>query len=170
LEEFKYVIINQAYMIICISGTPGTGKTTLAKKLAERIKAKYIDGNSIVRKYSISEGYDKEKDCKIIDPRKFSKASQEECKDKTKTYILDSHLSHNLPKSKVNLCIICKYNLKKLEKRLKTRNYSKEKIRENLDAEIFEICLTEAQKKGHEIIVYNKNLKEIMSKIKSLEN
>jgi broad-specificity NMP kinase len=43
--------------------------------------------------------------------------------------------------------------LKKLKKRLEKRNYSKSKIRENLDAEIFDVCLVEAKEKGHKIKV-----------------
>jgi len=30
-------------MIIAVSGTPGTGKTTIAKKLAKALNLKYID-------------------------------------------------------------------------------------------------------------------------------
>jgi len=154
-------------MIICVSGTPGTGKTTLSKKLAQKLKGRYLSGNSIIKKYSLSEGYDKKKDCKIVDAKKFAQAAQKECKEKSKIYIVDSHLSHNLPKNKINLCIICKCSLKVLEKRLKVRKYSKEKVRENLDAEIFDVCFIEAQEKKHNIIVYNRNIKEIYAACKS---
>ena len=43
----------------------------------------------------------------------------------------------------------------KLEKRLQERKYSKKKIRENLDAEIYQICLNEAKEKKHKLIVFD---------------
>ena len=49
------------------------------------------------------------------------------------------------------MVIITKSNLKTLEKRLKNKRYSKAKIRENLDCEIFDICLNEAKEFGHKI-------------------
>lgn len=159
-------------MIICITGTPGTGKTTLAKRLAKKYGLKYVDGNSIIAKYKLSEGYDKLNKCKIVDPKRFSKAILEE-HSKTikvsprKILIVDSHLSHHIPKNKVAFCIVCKCNLKILKKRLKKRGYTDEKIRDNLDAEIFEVCFIEAQQKGH-MILCNNNLREINKKINDL--
>lgn len=70
-----------------------------------------------------------------------------------KGIIIDSHLSHYLPKRFVDLCMVTKCNLKVLEKRLKNRKYSKSKARENLDAEIFDICFTEAIENGHKVSV-----------------
>jgi len=40
-----------------------------------------------------------------------------------------------------------------MQKRLKRRKYSKEKIRENLDAEIFDVCLNEAMERKHKMLV-----------------
>ena len=40
--------------VIIISGTPGTGKTTLAKKLAKKLDFEYIDINKIIKKYGLS--------------------------------------------------------------------------------------------------------------------
>jgi adenylate kinase len=156
-------------MIIAITGTPGTGKTTLTKKLSKDLKAKAISGNTIIKKYKLSEGYDKEKKCTIVDVNKFSKACIDECKDKSKTFIIDSHLSHNLSKNNVKACIICKCDLKKLRKRLEKRKYSKQKIQDNLDAEIFETCFLEAQEKKHNCIIYkNKYYKKLLTEIKQL--
>ena len=55
--------------------------------------------------------------------------------------IIDSHLSHYLPRKYVDLCIVTKCDIKVLKNRLKNKKYSKSKVRENLDAEIFDICL-----------------------------
>ena len=44
-------------------------------------------------------------------------------------------------------------SLKTLKKRLEKRGYSKEKVRENLDAEIFDTCRIEALEAGHNVEV-----------------
>ncbi|MFT4303277.1 MAG: AAA family ATPase [Candidatus Woesearchaeota archaeon] len=155
-------------MIIIITGTPGTGKTTLSKKISKKLNFKYISGNTIIKKYSLIEGYDTIKKCNIVDEIKFSKSVTKYCKP-NENYIIDSHLSHYIDSTKVKLCIVCKCNLKTLEKRLKKRKYSKQKIKDNLECEIFETCLNEAITNKHKIIVSN-NLQEISKKIKSITN
>ncbi|MCX6712025.1 MAG: adenylate kinase family protein [Candidatus Woesearchaeota archaeon] len=141
-------------MIICITGSVSTGKTTLAKRIASKIKGKYIDVNKIITKYKLSEGYDKKRKSKIVDIKKLNKVLIDLIK-KSKNLVIDSHLSHYLPKKYVDLCIVTKCNLKILKKRLEKRGYDKDKIRENLDAEIFDVCLNEAKEKGHKIKIIN---------------
>lgn len=149
---------------IIISGTPGTGKTTLAKKLAKHMKYKYIDVNKVIEQHNLEEGFDKERNSKIIPINKLKVQLKAIIKDNPKT-IIDSHLSHYLPKSIVKACIITKCNLKELESRLKKRKYKKAKIRENIDCEIFDICLNEAQEKGHTITVIDTSTKYSISSI-----
>lgn len=139
-------------MIIIVSGTPGTGKTTLSKKIAKKNNFEYLDVNKIIEENNLSEGYDKEKDCKIIDIDKLNDILIRIIKD-SKDLVIDSHLSHYLPKEIVDKCIITKCDLKELKQRLEKRNYSKEKVRENLDSEIFDTCNIEAKEEGHKPII-----------------
>jgi adenylate kinase len=139
-------------MAIIITGTPGTGKTTYAKELAIEKKYVYLDVNKIIEKKKLSEGYDRKRKSKIVDIKKLNKELIKIIK-KDKNIVVDSHLSHYLPKKYVNICIVTKCNLKTLEKRLKKRGYSKSKIRENLDAEIFDTCRIEAEELGHKVKV-----------------
>ncbi len=144
--------------VIIVTGSVGTGKTTISKKLAKKLNLHYIDVNKIITKYNISEGYDKKRKTKIIDIKKLNKVLIREInnfKKIKKEIIIDSHLSHYFPKKYADLCLVTKCNLKVLEKRLKKRRYSKTKIRENLDAEIFDVCLNEAKENGHKVIVIN---------------
>ncbi len=69
---------------------------------------------------------------------------------------MDSHISHYLPPKMVNVCIVltCS-NLKVLKKRLQRRKYLQHKIRENLDAELFQVCLMEAREQGHLPLVFD---------------
>lgn len=147
--------------VIIITGSVGTGKTALAKKLTRKMNFVYMDVNKIIKKYRLSEWYDTKRKTKIIDTKKLNKALIKEInnfknnKNTKNGIIIDSHLSHYLPKKYVNLCIITKCGLKELERRLKKKNYSKQKIRENLDAEIFDVCLNEAKENKHNVIVIN---------------
>ncbi len=157
-------------MIIIISGTPGTGKTTLAKALAKKLNHKYLSINMLLTKYTLKESYDKKRRCFVIDVKKLNKALLREIKkQKYKDIIIDSHLSHNLPKRYVDLCIITKCELKVLEKRLRKKRYSRKKIRENLDCEIFDICLNEAKEKKHKIKIIDTtkgiNIKRVIKKL-----
>lgn len=70
-----------------------------------------------------------------------------------KVLVIDSHLAHHLPKKSVNLCIVTTADLKTIQNRLEKRGYSRVKIRENLDAEIFQVCLNEAKEMGHRPII-----------------
>ena len=156
--------------VIIITGSVGTGKTTLAKKLSKKLNYEYTDANKIIKKYKLSEGYDKKRKSRIIDIKKLNRClikeifnfkltnkkaniKKPQIKKIKRGMIIDSHLSHYLPRRYVDLCVVVKCNLKILEKRLKKRRYDKDKIRENLDAEIFDICLEEAKKAEHKIIV-----------------
>lgn len=180
--------------IIIVTGTPGTGKTTLSKKLAKKLNFHYLDVNNAIKKYDISEGYDRKRKTKIVDIKKLNKALIKEINNyNKKTFkkyneklnsnknnkkivknikngvIIDSHLSHYLPKRYVDLCVVTKCNLKELKNRLKKKKYSKDKVKENLDAEIFDICFNEAKENKHKILVVDTtksiNTEKILDKI-----
>ena len=159
--------------VICVTGVPGTGKTTLSKKIAKKLNYYYIDVNKLISKYKLSENYDKKRRTKIVDVNKLNyfliseinsiknKSSNQksnndiQLKNKIKKYngiIIDSHLSHYLPKKYVDFCIVTKCDVKKLNRRLKNKKFHKEKIKENLEAEIFDICYNEAIEGKHKVI------------------
>jgi len=137
--------------VIIVSGTPGTGKTTFARKLAKEKNFEYIDVNKVGEDNDLSESFDKVRDTKIIDTDKLNKSLIKLIKDKN--VVIDSHLSHYLPKEYVDKCYITKCSLPTLKKRLEERGYSKKKVRENMDAEIFDTCRIEALELGHDVEV-----------------
>jgi adenylate kinase len=145
-------------MAIIVTGSVGTGKTSFAKKLAKKLNYKYVDVNKLISEKNLDEGYDEERECKIIDTKKLNKTLIKLIKKDNKL-VIDSHMSHYLPKKYVEKCYVTKCNLKELEKRLKKRNYPKEKIRENLDTEIFDICLEEAKEAEHNIEIIDTSVK-----------
>ncbi len=59
--EIKYKSPEQKGLVICISGMAGTGKSTLAKKLAKKYSLKYYSGGNALKTLAAEEGYDASK-------------------------------------------------------------------------------------------------------------
>ncbi len=158
-------------MRLIITGNPGTGKTYLAKKLAKLLNLKYIDVKSIIEKKKIYDSYDKKMRCYVVPIPKLKSALKPILKQDN--IIIDSHLSHYLDPKDIDLCIVKRCpDLKKLKRRLEKRKYSKAKVRENLDCEIFDICLNEAKENKHNIIAVDqldsKGINALAKKLKKL--
>ena len=140
--------------VIVITGTPCTGKSTLALALKKALKFDLITDKELIVK--LSTDYDTKRKCHVVDTDKLE-AEFKKLKNKSKSecIIFDSHLSHHLPNNLVDFCIVVKCDLALLRSRLKSRDYSLSKIKENMDCEIFDICLNEAKENHHEVIVFS---------------
>ncbi len=154
-------------MIIIVTGSVGTGKTAAAKALAKKIKHKYIDVNKLIKDKKLRGKYLKNLDTYEVDTKKLNNIIIKLIK-KHKNLVIDSHLSHYLPNRYVDYCVVCKCDIKVLKKRLEKRRYNKIKIRENLDTEIFDVCLVEALENKHRIIVVDTTKNNIKDCVKNI--
>jgi len=140
--------------IVIVTGTPGTGKTVLAKRIAKRYGHEYVDVTGIIKKYRLAECYDRKRKTNIVNEKKLAKLLEkiiQLARKHREKLVIDSHMSHFINPKYVDLCIVTKCGLKELEKRLKKKGYHKAKIEENLESEIFDICFVEAKEKGHKV-------------------
>ena len=131
------------HKIIVITGTPGTGKTTLAKNLGRSMEgATVINVNSIVKSEKLFTGYD-EYGTMIADMDALEKRISIMIKHTKGIVIIEGHLLCDIKVSGA-IAIVLRCHLKDLEKRLKKRGYSSSKLRDNIIAEALDYCGTMA--------------------------
>ncbi|AIF69927.1 kinase [Palaeococcus pacificus DY20341] len=152
-------------MIIAVSGTPGVGKTTVSKLLAEKLGYEYVN----IKDFAIARGMGEKVGEELeLDIDELSRAVEEELKDRN--VVLDSHLSHLLPADQV---IILRAHPKIVGERLSERGYSKQKLSENVEAELVDVCLVEAIEKHENVIEVDTTSKtpaEVVDEILELLN
>ena len=75
-------------------------------------------------------------------------------------FVIEGHMAHFAAprEDAVLICAVCPIEI--LNERLEERGYGPEKIRDNLDAEIFQICRTEAEERGWQVHIYDSSRDE----------
>lgn len=121
-------------MKIALTGTPGTGKSTVARLVDEGFRV--IDINAIIKE-TYNLGMDEDRSSAIADIDGLSQYVEQLSGD----IILEGHTSHLLPVDKI---IVLRASPAVLRKRLAARGWREAKIEENLEAEALDVILVEA--------------------------
>ena len=130
--------------VVCISGTPGTGKSEIAKELENLLGANVISVNSLLRKGYIICEWDVKRKTKVVNVKEAERAARK-CM-KMGINIIDSHYSHLM---KCDLLVILRTRPDILLKRLEKRRWNRAKIYENVLSEILgEIFIESTGKKN----------------------
>lgn len=131
--------------IILVTGTPGVGKTALSRLLASKLNALHIDLGELVKRENLTSGIDKARDSLIADMDKVSRRVQEIIRECERDVIVDGHYAVDVvPSDNINLVFVLRRNPDELKKTMEERGFRKEKIYENLAAEILDVCLVDA--------------------------
>ncbi|MCK4475667.1 MAG: adenylate kinase family protein [Methanophagales archaeon] len=133
-------------IIFAITGTPGTGKTSVCKSKA--LGLEFMDLNKVIEEKGFYTGVDNERGCFIADLDKLKEYVKEEKEEKrgqkkggNLLMVIESHLAHFL---EPDVAIVLRANPLLLADRLKKRGFSVQKIRENVEAEMLDVILAEA--------------------------
>ena len=125
--------------LLAITGTPGTGKTSVSKELRSRGYS-VIDMNEHIRSNGLLGGLDASRDTHEVDLDSLNDSLQD-YRDSPELYLMDSHLSHFMDCSGI---IVLRCEPEVLAKRLESRGYSCEKVLENVQSEVLDVILCEA--------------------------
>ena len=148
-------------MIIGITGTPGTGKTSACKASG----LEYVDLNSVIAEKGFYTGVDPQRECLIADLdgiREYMSHKEE------KVLVIESHLSHLL---KPAVAIVLRANPSVLAERLTQKGFPPRKIQENMEAETLDIILAEAVElcdTVYEIDTSGKSVNEVAALVREI--
>lgn len=131
-------------MIIAVTGTPGVGKTTISKLLAEKLGYEYVN----LRDYALEKGIGEMKGDELeVEVDELAYNFEKDFKGKN--VVVDGHLSHFL---NADLVIVLRANPKLIAERLKERGYGREKLGENVEAELVDVILVEVLEENENVI------------------
>lgn len=134
--------------VILITGTPAVGKTTLAKKLAKKLNAQYINLTELAHKEQLTLEKDTQRDTTIVDEAKMRRKLKTILNKTENNTVIDGHYAAAVtPKAHVTNVFVLRRNPVELRDFMKKRGYSQPKQDENLTAEILDVCLVEALQK-----------------------
>ncbi len=126
-------------MIIGLTGTPGTGKTSVSRLLQENgYNVLYL--TDLIKDECLYSEVDEGRDTLVADmDRVFSRVC-ELAGDDEGVNIIDSHMAHHI----ADVVIVLRTAPSDLRERLKMRDYSDAKIEENVEAECLDVILVES--------------------------
>ncbi len=140
---------------IIISGTPGTGKTTISKRLGTLLPARVLNLTEIIISEKLTAGFDKKRETYIADFKKLipylKNFIQTAKKEQVERVIIEGHYADVVPNEYINQVFVFRCNPDELRKRLEERGYTPQKVSENVQAEILGSCTNYMIEKDLEI-------------------
>jgi adenylate kinase len=158
--------------IILVTGTPCVGKTSVARLLAEKLNALYVNLTELALKNNFVLGRDKERDTMIVDEQRLREAVRkiiERCSEQT--IIVDGHhVAGIIPKKLVTYVFVLRRDPIELRLFMEKAGLTGNKLWENLAAEILDVCLVDAlnaygAEKVCEINASGKSIEDVLVEI-----
>ncbi|MEM2250308.1 MAG: adenylate kinase family protein [Candidatus Bathyarchaeia archaeon] len=165
-------------LVILITGTPCVGKTSVARLLAARLNAVYVNLTEFATKNNLVIGADERRGGSlIVDERRLKKGVTKLIEDASEqSVIIDGHYAANVvPEKLVTHAFVLRRDPVELRGFMEKAGFSGNKLWENLASEILDVCLVDAlnaygKEKVCEIDVTGKSVEDTVEKILSILN
>jgi len=129
---------------VVITGTPGTGKTSVSKLLAGQIGARYLSLNRVVSRKGLQGGIDQRRHTRIVNLKRTRMFFRRALLNDRGITVADTHIADALPREYVGRVIVLRCHPRILEMRLRRKKWRGSKVRENVLAEILDSCYATA--------------------------
>lgn len=139
-------------MYTFITGTPGVGKTSLAQALSRHLHVPTVSLRDLLRAAGELNEWDENSRAHLVDPRASRPAVLSEFLaqfSSVPNVIVEGHIVELLPASLWDFILVLRTHPAIMKRRLETRDYSPDKISENLEAEILAAVAGEIAQLDH---------------------
>lgn len=130
--------------VIILTGTPGTGKSTISRHIKSYDEIPIMEISTIIQEQELFLGYDHQRETLILDELAVNNYLKMSLEPLEVAWIVGHSVQFPVLQS-AQWVVVLRCEPGVLRKRLEQRGYPPTKINENVDAEIMQICLDEAQ-------------------------
>jgi TATA box binding protein (TBP)-associated factor len=142
------------YCNLLITGTPGTGKTSLCHELIKyKPSYNYINVGDFAKDKELYEEYDEDYQCYVLDEDRLIEELTPLMNRDNGGVIIDYHGCDLFPVQWFDAVFVLRSSNTQLFDRLSERGYSQRKLDENIESEIFQVILDEAKQTFDDEIV-----------------
>lgn len=132
-------------MIIVVTGTPGVGKSTISRILATRLGAVHVDLSALALREGLILGWDEERETAVADLDRLKKRLEEMASSSGHPLVVEGHYAQDVvPPHEAAFIFVLRKDPWRLKEELESRGFRREKVIENVSAEVLDVCLTEA--------------------------
>jgi len=134
---------------IIVTGTPGVGKTVLARLLAKQTGFRFLNLGELVKKERLYGRFDGLRQSYVIDERRLHKTLIDffAARGEGGLVIETNWVGKFMPKKRGMIAIVVRLDPVVLASRLRGRRWPKRKIWENVEAELIDLSLYESLKR-----------------------
>ncbi|KAG4401841.1 hypothetical protein GLYMA_02G076000v4 [Glycine max] len=154
---------------ILVTGTPGTGKTTMCTALAEATQLRHINVGELVKEKNLHDGWDDELDCHVLNEDLVCDELEDVMEEGGN--IVDYHGCDFFPERWFDCVVVLQTDNTVLYDRLSRRGYKDSKLSNNIECEIFQVLLEEAKESYSEeklIAMKSDNIEDISRNVATL--
>jgi len=130
--------------VIVIGGTPGTGKTEVARVLGSLLSVEVFSLGQLADDAGCVKAIDKARNTGVVDEDCLVDAIISLLEKKKGRLIIEGHYIDLIPSKEVEHAFILRTHPQVLRERLKQRGYSEAKVAENVEAEVIGVCQMDA--------------------------
>jgi adenylate kinase len=131
------------FKCLVIAGTPGVGKTSVARIIAEKVGGLQVDLSELVVNEGLYEYFDDQTGSYVIDEARVSRRVKEICSG-GRPVVVATHYPEVLDEVIVDKVAVLRLNPVVLWDRLRSRGWSDRKVAENVMAEVLSVVLSNA--------------------------